>query len=113
MAVSQAQKLASRKYRRNNYETVSFEVRKGIRDEYKQAAEKLGLSLAEFFKQAAESYGANHANEEFKPAPDKLSPDKLSPAERQLLDEFNALPDDVKKSFAKLIRQFNQNQPQN
>ena len=106
MAVSQAQKMAVRKYRRNNYETVSFEVRKGIREEYKQAATRAGLSLAEFFKQAAESYIANHAGEEFKTTQDTQP--RLSASEKELLEVFNRLPDDAQKGFIKGFKAVNQ-----
>ena len=60
MAVtSPAQLKAVKKYRAANYETISFEVKRGCREEFKAKAAALGLTLAGFFKAAAEAYGAD------------------------------------------------------
>ena len=109
MATSQSQKLAVQKYRAKTYDTIGFDVPKGKREEFKTVAAGMGLSLAKFLLLAAESYGANHAGEEFK----TTTPAPMTTEERKLIEDFNALPDDVRKSISKLIRQINQNQPQN
>lgn len=108
MPKTNAQKLASRKYRANNYETISFEVRKGIRDEYKAAAEKSDLSLAGFFKAAAEEFIERHGSS--LPASSKEE-QTLTAADKRLVEEFNQLPDDIKPTVRKLIQQINQNSP--
>ena len=112
MPKTNAQKMASRKYRSNNYETVSFEVRKGIRDEYKEAAAELGISLAGFFKAAAEQFIERHGGEVIA-RPVSSKEDSLSKDERKLVEEFNQLPDELKPTVRKLIQQISsfQNAP--
>lgn len=109
MAVSQSQKLALQKYKDNNYDRLAILIKKGKREEYKQAAERLGLGYAEMIRLAIDAFIAENAGEEFK----TTTPAPMTAEERKLIDDFNALPDDVRKSISKLIRQINQIQPQN
>lgn len=107
MPKTNAQKLASRKYRANNYETISFEVRKGIRDEYKAAAEKSDLSLAAFFKAAAEEFIERHGGEVIAHPVSSKEEQTLTAADKRLVEEFNQLPDDIRSTVRKLIQQIN------
>ncbi len=107
MATSKAQKLAVRKYRANNYETVSFEVRKGKRAEYKQVAESLNLSLAEFFKRAAESYGNGATCPPIGGNCPAQTQPTLSADQKKLVDEFSKLPVDAQKHFIKAFQAIN------
>ncbi len=106
MALSQAQKLAKAKYQQEKRSLIAAEVSKAKGKEYKQKAASLGLSLSALIQRSIESYGANHAGEEFMPP----TPAPMTADERKLIEEFNALPDDVRKSISKLIRQINQAQ---
>ena len=109
MAISESQKLSIAKYRQEKRDRLSTDIPKGKRAEYNAAAGHLGISLALLVQNGVEEYIANHAGEEFKPTTSA----PMTAEERKLIDDFNALPDDVRKSISKLIRQINQNQPQN
>lgn len=113
MAVSQARKIAVRKYREKTYDTIGFDVKKGKRDEYKAAAAELGISLAGFLTAAAEEFIERHGGEVVaRPLPSKE--ERLSSADKRLVEEFNQLPDDIKPTVRKLIQQINscQNAPE-
>ena len=106
MAVSNAQKIATKKYREKTYDTIGFDVKKGKRDEYKQFATQKGLSLAGMLTNAAEEYIRNHAGENvLDKQQDKKS---LSPADEKLLAEFSKLPVDAQKSLMQFLRTLNQ-----
>ena len=102
-------------YRRTNYDTVTFRIKKGGLAEYQRAAADLGLGQAEMYRLAVEEFIANHAGGDFlpvvKPAPITSSPaEKLSSQEKTLLVEFNKLPTDVRKALLKTIKAINVNQ---
>lgn len=48
MAYSEAQKKATAKYMKANYEDIKIRVKKGERDKYKTIAESKGLSLNQY-----------------------------------------------------------------
>lgn len=50
MAVSEAQKRASKKYIAANYDFIKLRLNKGEKEEIKQMAEKEGKSLTEFIR---------------------------------------------------------------
>ena len=108
MAVSQAQKLAKAKYQQEKRSLIAAEVSKTKGEEYRAKAVSLGISLSSLIQRGIESYIANHTGEDFTlstPTP------QMSQAEKQLLSDFNALPDDTKKALLKLIKAINnQNQ---
>lgn len=105
MATSNAQKIATKKYREKTYDTIGFDVRKGKRDEYKQFAIRKGLSLAGMLTKAAEEYMQNHAGENPLAKP---QPKSLSPANEKLIAEFSKLPPSTQKALMQFLRTLNQ-----
>lgn len=98
-----------KEYKRLNYDTILFRVKKGKREEYQQAAKDFGLGQAEMFRQAIEQFIAERSLQDFslvKPAQIYRQPpiEKISAEERRLLDEFDKLPPDIQKSVIKMIQ---------
>lgn len=54
MAVSKAQKRATQKYIKNNYDRLELRIPKGERESIKQHAEKMGESLNQFLIRAVQ-----------------------------------------------------------
>lgn len=50
MAVSEAQKRATQKYNKSNYEQVAIRLPKGDKETFKAFAEGQGLSLAQYIR---------------------------------------------------------------
>lgn len=109
MAITESQKISIAKYRQEKRDRLSTDIPKGKRAEYNAAAKGLGISLALLIQYGVEEFISNHAGEEFKPA--TVDTQALSPTQKNLVEEFNRLPDDVQKTLLKLVKQINQNQP--
>ena len=97
--VSQAQKIAVKKYRDKTYDTIGFDVPKGKRDEYKTKAKKLGLSLAKLIQYGIEEFIQNHV-EEFIQKPEV---EKLTTEESRLLKAFAKLPKNAQTNLIKTL----------
>lgn len=52
MPISEAKKKADAKWRKKAYQTVSIQVRSGLRETWRQAAERAGMSLAAYIQAA-------------------------------------------------------------
>lgn len=50
MAYTEAQKRATLKYAKNNYDVIKFDVRKGKKEEIKAFVKRKNMSMAEYFK---------------------------------------------------------------
>ena len=91
MAVSEAQKLAVEKYRREKRDQLAVDVPKGKRDAYKMIAAEKGLSLSQLIQNSVESFAGLHVGE--------------------LPEEFNQLPVDAQKHLMKFLKSINENTP--
>lgn len=97
--VSQAQKLAVKKYRNKTYDTIGFDVPKGKRDEYKTKAKELGLSLAKLIQIGVEEFIKNHGGKIIQ----KPEVEKLTAEERRLLKAFAKLPKNAQTNLIKTL----------
>lgn len=104
MTVSQAQILATKKYRAKTYDTIGFDVPKGKRDAYKRIAAEMGMSLAAFLTKAADSYAVNYAAAGEKIPPSvPTSENKLSADDRRLIDSAGKLTPDARRALVKFL----------
>ena len=111
MAVSNAKRIAIKKYQQEKRDRLTVDVPKGKREEYKAKAAKLGLSLSVLIQKGVETYGVNHAGQNLSAASQNLE-QKLSAADKKLIEEFNRLPAETQKALIKLIQSINQNAKQ-
>ena len=117
-----------KEYKKNNYDSILFRVKKGKKAEYQQAASELGLGKMELMRVAVEEYIAHRRDEKSVGSRDAdLSPvdtnnapitckqpeQNLSTEQKQLIEEFNKLPVETQKAFLKLFTLINQNSKQN
>ncbi len=64
MPASQAKMNYINRYNAENYEKITLQVKKGVRDIWKGYAEDRGLSLVAFISDAVESYVGGDENAE-------------------------------------------------
>ena len=108
MAVSEAQKLAVEKYRREKRDQLAVDVPKGKRDAYKMIAAEKGLSLSQLIQNSVESFAGLHVGELPATSP---KPESISAADKRLVEEFNQLPVDAQKHLMKFLKSINENTP--
>ena len=107
-----------KEYKKNNYDSILFRVKKGKKAEYQQAASELGLGKMELMRVAVEEYIAHRRDEKSVGSRDAdLSPvdtnnapitckqpeQNLSTEQKQIIEEFNKLPVETQKAFLKLL----------
>lgn len=107
MTTSKAQLLASKKYRQNNIEVLSVDVRKGKKAEYKAAAVALGLSQMEMIRRAIEEFITNHTVD--KSAESLLvmttpAEKNLTAEQRKILDAVDKLSPNAQKALLKFLQ---------
>ena len=99
MAVSEAQKRATDKYRKAKRDRILVEVPKGKKTAYRLAANELGVSLAQLVQISVEEFARNH--EAGLPCEMKRRP--LTGREKVLLERFACLPERAQKNFIQLM----------
>ena len=99
--VTNAKRIANKKYRAKTYDTIGFDVPKGKRDEFKAKAAKLGLSLSMLIQRGVESYGEPSASN----LPEQTQ--QLTTEQKIFDDEFSKLPADIQKHFLKVFKAIN------
>lgn len=90
MPLSDAQKKATAKYSKDNFQHISFKARIGSRDRIKEAAEATGQSVNSFIRTAISKAVMEATNKPLEPTTDETAKAKLISIVRE---ELNSSPE--------------------